>query len=294
MGGQSKSSSTTSQTSQTTPYGPATAPLNSLIGQLGGINPGLSGTETGALNSLQANASAGNPYADQIGGVASGLLGGGPDRTGIVSDAYSQYQGALAPTARGDFVNPESNPQLQGYLSTIQNDVANRVNGMFAGAGRDFSGAHTGTLARGIAQGTAPVLYDAYNQARGQQLGAQDKMFGAGGQTAGLLSGLDQAKFGNQLSGIGAAGAATDARNSPFMQTLAIEAQRRGIPTEAIKGLLGPLAGIAAAFGTNTGTGTQSGTQQMSGADQFFKIASGLGSLFGSGQKAGQAVAMGG
>lgn len=291
MGGQSSSEQKTSQTSQTTPYGPAAAPMNSLIGQLGNINPNLTGTETGALNSLQTNAQAGNPFADQISSVASGLLGGGPDRTGMVNDAYSQYQSALAPTARGDFVNPESNPQLQGYLSTIQNDVANRVNSQFASAGRDFSGAHVNTLGRGIAAGTAPVLYDAYSQARNQQLGAQDKMFGAGGQTAGLLSGLDQTKFGNQQAGIGAADAATQAQNQPFMQQLEIEAQRRGIPAEAIKSLLGPLAGIAAAFGTQTGTGTQSGTQNMSGAQQFQMIASGLGSLFG-GSKTGAPVPM--
>lgn len=291
MGGESKTEQKTSQTSQTTPYGPATAPMNSLISNLGGINPNLTGAETGALNGMQANASAGNPFSGQINGVASGLLGGGTDLSPMVNDAYTKYQSALAPTANGDLVNPESNPQLQGYLSTIQNDVANRVNGMFAGAGRDFSGAHMGTLSRGIAEGTAPVLYDAYNQARGQQLGAQDKMYGAGGQTAGLLSGLQQSKFGNQIAGIGAAGDALKSNDSPFMQTLAIEAQRRGIPTDAIKGLLGPLAGIAAAFGQNNASGTQSGTQQMSGAQQFATIAQGLGSLFGGG-KTGQPVPM--
>lgn len=288
MGGKSSSSSTSSQTSQLAPYAPAAGSLNNLLGKLGAIDPSLTSAETGALNSLQANASAGNPFSGQINSVASNLLGGGPDRTGIVNDAYSQYQSALAPTARGDFVNPETNPQLQGYLSTIQNDVANRVNSQFASAGRDFSGAHAGALGRGIAAGTAPVLYDAYSQARGQQLGAQDKLFGAGGQAAGLLSGLDQTKFGNQLSGIGAAGQAQQAADSPFMQTIAIEAQRRGIPTEALKSLLGPLAGVAAAFGTNTGSGTQSGTQQMSGAQQFALLAQGLGSLFGGGQKPNQ------
>ena len=291
MGGKSGSESSTKQVSQTTPYGPATEPMNSLIGKLGDINPSLTGAETGALDAMSANASAGNPFSGQINGVASGLLGGGPDRSGMVNDAYSQYQNALAPTARGDFVNPESNPQLQGYLSTIQNDVSNRVNGMFAGAGRDFSGAHMSTLGRGIAAGTAPVLYDAYSQARNQQLGAQDKMFGAGGQTAGLLSGLDQTKFGNQIAGIGAAGDALKANDSPFMQTLAIEAQRRGIPMESIKSLLGPLAGVAAAFGTQTGTGTQSGTQQMSPAQQFQMIASGIGAMMPKPQSAAAAAA---
>ena len=289
MSGKSSSEQKTSQTSQLTPYAPATGALNSLVGKLGGIDPSLTGAENSALSGLSANASAGNPFTGQISGVANSLLGGGPDRTGMVGDAYSQYQSSLAPTARGDFVNPESNPQLQGYLSTIQDDISKRVNGMFAGAGRDLSGANLQSLGRGVAAGTAPVLYDAYNQGRGQQLGAIDKLYGAGGATAGLLSGLDQTKFQNQTQGIGAADAALQAKNQPMMQQLMIEAQRRGIPTEAIKSLLGPLAGIASAFGTNTGTGTQSGTQRMSGAQQFAMIAQGLGSLFG-GQKPGQPV----
>lgn len=292
MGGKSSTQSTTNQTQHTDPYAPASGPINSLVGQLGGINPSLTGAETGALDALSANAQAGNPYAPQIGNVASSLLSGGPDRTGIVNDAYSQYQSSLAPTARGDFVNPASNPQLQGYLSSIQDDVQKRVNGMFAGAGRDLSGANLNSLGRGIAAGTAPVLYDAYNQARGQQLGAMDKLYQAGGTTGGLLAGLDQMKLGNQVQGIDASKQAMNANDSSLMQTLAIEAQRRGIPLQNITSLLAPLMQAGQAFGTTNGTSNTQGSQTMSGAQQFAMIAQGLGSLFG-GSKPNQPVSMG-
>ncbi len=295
MGGTSKSNQTTSQTQQTTPYGPATGQINSLIGQLGNIDPGLTSTETGALDALSANAQAGNPFAGQINSLAGNLLGGGgPDRTGMVTDALSQYQSSLAPVAGGASLDPSSNPQLQSYLSTIQDDVSKRVNGMFAGAGRDLSGANLGALGRGIAAGTAPVLYGAYNDALGRQDSARDKMFGAATAGAGLLSGLDQTKLGNQQAGVGVSNAAMNANDSSLMQTLAIEAQRRGIPLQNITSLLGPLGQIGQAFGTTTGNSNTQGQQQMSGAQQFAMIAQGLGSLFGGGQDAAKkAVSMG-
>jgi hypothetical protein len=256
MGGSSKTTQSVNQVSQ--PWAPAQPALQGLLGKIGGQigQAGISPTETNALNTMSGVASGGNQFAPQINALAGDLLGGGQDRTGMVNDAYSQYRTSLEPTARGDFVNPESNPQLQSYLSTIQNDIAGRVNSQFASAGRDFSGAHAGALGRGIASGTAPVLYDAYSQARGQQLGAQDKLFGAGGATAGLLSGLDQTAFGNRQAGIGASEAANSANMwGPQMQ-LAIEAQRRGIPMDQLAQLTKMTAGICALGGQVSGTTT--------------------------------------
>jgi hypothetical protein len=256
MGGKSKTSQSTSQ--KTSPWEPAQPALEGLLGQIGSQigSAGITPTETNALDSMSGFASGGNQFAPQVNRLAGDLLGGGQDRTGMVNDAYSQYRTMLEPTARGDFVNPESNPQLQSYLSTIQNDIAGRVNSQFASAGRDFSGAHAGALGRGIASGTAPVLYDAYSQARGQQLGAQDKLFGAGGATAGLLSGLDQTAFGNRQAGIGASEAANSANMwGPQMQ-LAIEAQRRGIPMDQLAQLTKMTAGIGALGGQVSGTTT--------------------------------------
>src|SRR5258708_888414 len=76
MGGQS--SSTTTQQSQTAPWEAAQPMLQSILGQIGtGLNnTGLTAAETGALNTLQSNASQGNPYAGQIGGYAQPLLNG--------------------------------------------------------------------------------------------------------------------------------------------------------------------------------------------------------------------------
>ncbi len=60
---------------------------------------------------------------------------------------------------------------------------------MFAQAGRDLSPSHVQALSRGMSQGTAPVMLDAYNQALAAQRSAIDSLYGAGGQTAGLFPG---------------------------------------------------------------------------------------------------------
>jgi hypothetical protein len=287
MGGTSKSTSTTNQTQQTNPYEPAQPQLDSLIGQLGQINPALTDMETGALNTLSANAQAGNPYAPAIGGLATDLLSGGTDRTGMVNDAYSAYTSSLNPIARGDFVNPESNPQLQGYLSTIQDDVAKRVNGMFAGAGRDLSGANLNALGRGIAAGTAPVLYDAYNQARGQQLGAMDKLYGAGGTTSGLLSALDQQNFANRQAGVGVAQSALAANDAGAQRLLDIEAMKRNIPQGNIASLLSTLGPIAAQFGETQGQSTTNASQTMSPIQQIATLMTAWGNMTGANRQQG-------
>src|SRR5262249_25958363 len=129
MGG--STTKTTTQSSQTQPWAPAQPLLGGILGQLGGAlgSAALSADESAALSGLEANARAGNPYAPAIGALAGDLLAGGPDRSGLVGDAYRTYQAALTPFARGDYLNPASNPALQGYLGTIADDVSNRVNG---------------------------------------------------------------------------------------------------------------------------------------------------------------------
>src|SRR5262249_1714685 len=203
-----------------------------------------------------------------------------------INDAYAQYQKALQPFAGGDYVNPASNPALRGYLDTIQNDVSNQVNGMFAGAGRDLSGANQQALARGIAQGGAPGLNDAYNTARNQQLAAINSLYGAGNTTGGLLSQLDQTRLANEQAGLGAAKTAQGFALDPYNQQLAIEAQRRGIPLSTLQAMAGITTPIAGLGQTSTGTSTQTTStpfNPLSLSPLAFAPMTGGGSLLGAG-----------
>jgi hypothetical protein len=217
MGGTSSQQTQQSQTSQVTPYAPAQQTLNGLLGQIGNTNTALTGTESSALNQL--GSTGGNSFAPQIADSAGGLLNGGGamDQSGAVSAANTQYQNALNPFASGQYVDPSQNSALQKYLQVARDDATNSINGQFAGAGRDLSGANSMALGRGIGQAEAPILYDAYNQARNQQLGAIQGQFTGAQGTAGLLGNMQQAANQNQLAGTQQAGAATDAKNSGAM-----------------------------------------------------------------------------
>lgn len=282
MGGESKSTQT--QNSTTQPWAEAQPALKGILSQLTGAlgNTGLTGAETGAIDTLSANAGSASQFAPQIADYAKNLLSGGgaTDQSGAVNQNYQRYQDQTNPLASNTNYNPYDTPGFKDALSTTIADITNSTNGQFAAAGRDFSGMNSQTLGRGIMQGVSPTIAAQYNQNVQNQQGAAGNLYNAGNTNAGILSGLNQQKLSNQAQGITAAGAANEAQNAGANATLEAEAKRRGIPVQAL-GLLAqigiPIAGLG---GQSTGTST--GTQQMSGADQFMKIASGTGNLFKS------------
>jgi Chaperone of endosialidase len=133
---------------------------------------------------------------------------------------------------------------------------------------------------RGVAAGEAPVIAAQYNQDVANRINAANALYSAGNTTAGTLSGMQQNYLGNQGQGVAAAQSALDAQNYGANATLAAEAQRRGIPVQALSLLaqIGvPIAGLG-----HQSSGSTTGTQELSGADQFSKIASGIGNIVGS------------
>jgi hypothetical protein len=278
-----KSTSTQTQQSTTQPWQEAQPALQGILGQLQGNlgNTSLTGAENNALSTLQNNANANSAmFAPSITNYATSLLNGGgaTDQSGNLQGGLSQYQQQLTPYANGSMIG--QNPALQAQLDTIRSDVTNQVNGSFAGAGRDFSGANQMALGRGIAQGEAPVIANQYNQDVGNQLNAAGSLYGAQNQTGGLLAGLNQQKLANQGQGVTAAGQALDVSNQGANAALQAEAARRGIPVQAL-GLLAQIGIPIAGLGQQS-SGTASGTQNMSGAQQFGTIANGVGGLFKS------------
>jgi hypothetical protein len=279
MGGTSKTSQT--QNSTTAPWTEAQPALQGILGQLNGNlgNTGLTGNESGAINSMVSNAGTASQFAPQITGYANTLLNGGgaTDQAGNVNQNYQRYVDQTNPLASNTNYNPYDTPGFKDALSTMTSDITNNVNGSFAAAGRDFSGANFNALGRGLTSGLAPTIASQYNQNINNQQGAAGNLYNAGNTNAGILAGLQQQKIANQGQGVAAASAANDATNAGPNAMLQAEAARRGIPVQAL-GLLAqigiPIAGLG---GQSTGTST--GTQQMSGAQQFGLIAGGIGSL---------------
>ena len=277
MGGQS--SSTQTQQSQTSPWQAAQPMLQGILGQLNPLvqNSGLSPTESGAINQLSQNAAQGNPYAAQISGFANNLLNGGgaTAQAPNLQSGLSTLQSQLTPYADGSMVG--NNPALQAQLAQIASDTTNQVNSQFAAAGREGSGMNQQTLARGIAQGEAPVIAGQYNQDVANQLNAANSLYGAQNSTSGLLSGLTQQSLANQLQGVTSSQDALNAQNYTPQQQLALAQLTQSIPAQNL-GLLAQIGVPIAGLGQQT-SGTTQGTQQMSGAQQFGALASGIGSL---------------
>jgi hypothetical protein len=272
--GTSNSSTTTGQESQTKtePWRWAVPHLKTQLGNISGEQGGYKPTaaETGAIDQLSTNAQAGNPFTGQITGLANDLFTGGTDRTGMVSDAYSNYQKQAQPYLDPGYLDPSSNPAFKNYMDTTANDIQTRVNSMFAGAGRDMSGMNQQTLARGITEGTAPMFANQYNQNVQTQRGVMDNLYNAGNTSAGVLSSMDQTALGNRAQGVGAAGMALEAQNYGPNSVLQAEAMRRGIPLQnlaQLNSLILPIAGMGGTSNTS-GTATSTGTQTMSPVQQ--------------------------
>ena len=281
MGGKSTSSSTQTQDSTTAPWMPTQPLLEGIVGRLsnGLASTGLSNAESGALNTTEANAGSYGLFGPMITDTVKSLLdgGGAMDQAPKLQSNLDAYKAALAPFANGSMVG--ANSGLKPYLDTISNEVTNNVNSMFAGAGRDLSGLNQQALARGIAQGQAPVVANQYNTDVDRAVNAAGSLYGAGNTTSGLLAGLRQQALQNQAQGIGIVPTALSAENAGANAILAAEAQRRGIPLQTL-GLLAnigvPIAGLGH---QSTGTTFGQNENQMSGAQQFATIAGGLGNL---------------
>ncbi|MBM7483310.1 hypothetical protein ACVWWI_003374 [Bradyrhizobium sp. USDA 3686] len=284
MGGESTSE--TKQQSQTQPWLEAQPALKNILTQLqGGLgNTGVTSGENTALNTIQANANdAAAKYSPAVSNYATTLLNGGgaTNQAGNVNDYYKQYYNATNPLASNTNYDPMQTPGIGDQLQALKDNISQSVNGTFAAAGRDFSGYNQKALGSGIAAGLAPILTAQYNQNVQNQQGAAGNLYNAGNTTAGIQAGMTQQDLANRGQGVTAAGAAVDAANTGANATLAAEAQRRGIPVQAL-GLLAQIGIPIAGLGSQS-SGTSNTTNQMSGVQQFQGIASGLGSLFGSG-----------
>ncbi|WP_029082903.1 hypothetical protein [Bradyrhizobium sp. th.b2] len=282
MGGTSTTKQT--QTQSLSPYDPASGALTGLLGGLTNL-AGSAGSpttaQTGALNSIEANAN-NNPFSSPITSGTLGLLnGGGATRydPAITANLGTLANGILGQTASG--ANIGNNPALKAQLDQITTDVTNQTNGAWAAAGRDGSPGNTQALARGIASGVAPVIAAQYNTDTTNALNAANTLYGAGNTTYGMLNANNANANTNFTNGVGASGTALDNQNWGANATLAAEAQRFGIPASQLTTLLGAVAPVAAQFGTQSGQST--GQSTMSGAQQFATIAGGIGSLWPKG-----------
>jgi hypothetical protein len=262
MGGQTTTTQNNSQQSQTQPWLAAQPQLMGLLGNLGNFDTGVTPQQSAAAGAL-ANAAGNLPsFAPQLTSTAGSLLGGGPSYGGILSGAYGNLQGELAPYLDPARLNPMSTPGFSQALGALGSNITNQVNDQFAAAGRDLSPGNSQALAYGLAQAEAPVIAGQYNTNVSNQLAAANALFGAGNTTASGLSGLSQTQFGNQLQGANLVGQLPGLLGGPATAQLAAANTAHGLPLQNLAqyaSLLTPLAQLGSqTSGTSQGTTTQS------------------------------------
>jgi hypothetical protein len=256
-------SSKQQQTTQSAPWGPTQGILqNSFLpaiqSQFGNYQP--SSYQTNALNQLQTNASNLPNYAPQAESNTSSLLSGDP--YGYLSSGLTSYQNAVNPIASAS-LDPTQTPGMSNVLSTIQNDVTNSVNGMFAGAGRDGSGLNQQYLARGIAQGEAQPLLNQYNQNVQNVQNAASGLLGAGQTTS-------NAMVNNQTQGFNMANSLPSLVNQSPLEQLQAAQTANSLPLQQLaqlESLTLPIAGLGS-------TSSSSGTQTQSPWSQTMQLLS--------------------
>lgn len=278
MGG--SSSQTTTQQSSTEPWKAAQPMLQQILGQLSPqiANSGLTTAQSGAIGQLTANGQAGNPYASGVGNVASTLLSGGgaTSQNGTLQSNLDAYRTGMQPYTAANY-SSLNDPSFRAALNQIATDTSDNVRSAFAAGGRSFSGMEGQSIARGIAAGQAPMIAAQYNQDVATRQGALNNVYNGGNTTAGAITGNNQQDLSNRVQGVSTANDALSANNWGPNQVLQAQQYLQSIPASNL-GLLAQIGIPIAGLGSSS-SGTSNTQSQMSGAQQFATIMSGIGSL---------------
>jgi hypothetical protein len=262
----SQSDTTSNSKSNSDPWAVAIPGLTDMLGKIGGLqdNAGVTNKQSDAIAQMEANAAAGNPWAGQIANTADKAFGV-TSQSGVAGDAYSEMKRQLTPYASGQYLDFNNNPYIQKMLDTSSRAAANKVNAMYAGAGRDLSGANQAAVGTAVTNAQAPILFDAYKNAQAQQISAAQALNSAGDTAAKTTQGLDANAVSTNAQGVGLADQALTAMNWGPQQIAQLEQSLKDMPIQEqqkLLSLLGPIAGLggsSATSGTSSTTGSTSG-----------------------------------
>lgn len=285
MGGGDTKTTNTTQSSETNPWEPAQPMLKNILSSLGGIGTGVTSGQSNALANLQSAANNLPNLNPQVTGAVTGALGTSTaPQQGMLTDFLKQYGDNIGSTASGAELNPMNTPGFSDAIKSMTEDITGNVKGVYAGSGRDPSGAGSfaGSLGKGLTEGIAPVIQAQYNQNKQNQLGAAQNLFNAGGATAGGLTQQQMAQLAAQFQGLQGAGALPGLLTGNATAQLGAANQAYGQPYGNIgmlSSLVNPIAGMG---GTSSGTGTSTQETSKSLMSNIIGGATGLAGLNGA------------
>lgn len=267
MPGQNQQTTQQSQNSTTNPWAPAQPGLQNLLNSYGSLSTAPTGAQTDATNNLVSSASGIPNFGSNASGAVSNLFNSSTaPQVGMLQNSLTSLQGQLGGAANPANNNPYNTPGFSDALKTMTSDITNQTKGVYAGSGRDPSGAGSfaQSLGRGLMQGEAPTLANQYNTNVANQQGAANTLFGAGSNTASNITGQNQVQLMNGANAIGMLPSASSAYTTPGSTQLAAANAQYGLPYGNLAQMLGPLTGIAGLGGQSTGSGTSTTTQPQS------------------------------
>ncbi len=257
------------QNSTTNPWAPASAELQALISRYSQQGTDVTGQQKSALDNLVSSASGVPNFGTAGAGAVNNQFNySTAPQVGMLQDALSGLKTNIGGTASGANLDPYSTPGFGDALKTMTSDITNQVKGVYAGSGRDPSGAGSfaQSLGRGLTQGEAPVIQAEADRLRGEQQGAAGTLYNAGTGTAGQITGQQQIPLANQTQAIQNAGMLGNLFTQPAQTQLAAANTAYQQPYGNLAALLGPLTQLGGMGGQSSGTsqGTQTTTQNQS------------------------------
>lgn len=222
--------------------------------------------------------------AGETGAVSNALGTDTSGAQGILSNAYGTQKSNLSGLLDPNNLNPYGTPGLSDALGTLTNDITKQVGSTYAGSGRDPSGAgsYAGSLGRGLMQGEAPVITQAYQNNVNNLRGANSDVASTAGNTASGITQQQLAQLQAQFQGLQGAGALPGLLAAPATAQLGSANAAYQQPIQNISSVESALNPIAALGGQSTGQGTQTTESSKSLLSNILGGAAGLGGLNGA------------
>ena len=256
-----------SQSSQTRPWEESMPLIGSLLSQYGSLDPSVTANQGGALTNL-ANSVSNLPNFGAQGTESINKLfaSDSSPQVGMLQSAYGDLKTNLGGTASGANLDPYKTPGFSDAINRVIADATNKTKSVYAGSGRDPSGAGSfaGSLAEGITSGVAPTIASQYGQNYQNMISANNQLFSGAGNTASGITNLRQSDLSNYLTGIQGAGAIPGLYSSPAQAQYAVANQQYSQPYQNLAQLLQPTTALASLGQNSTGTGTSTQTSNPS------------------------------
>ena len=285
MGGGNKTQQTQQQTQETQsqPWKETIPYLQQVLSSYGKLSTDVTPEQKAALENLTGNAGLIPNFGDPASGAVSKAFNYSTQpQIGMLSEGFGDLKSRLGATADGANLDPYKTPGFADAISTMTQDVLNKTKGVYAGSGRDPSGAGSfaQSFARGATQGLAPTIAAQANQNISNMADAAKTLYGAANTTGTQQAALGAQELAANMGGVSAVPAVSQAYTNPGATQLQAAQQQYALPWSNIGMFQQPLTQIAGLGGQSSGTSTQVTSQPQSTASNIMGGVLGAASLW--------------